>query len=158
MDYMATDPESLLIPKYRLSDDDMHKAWAVGFIERMQGGDGYDVMSKVEHASAEQRWVSIGGWGADGWNLGDWPYVVIYCRNDPVSGMYQVAYYVEGDVTIYRYATARERNRAIDGLAFFHWRALSESWVEGIESAKDMPMKLCGPYSSKRSGLGRVLS
>lgn len=131
---------SFLTEQYRARDEQFTR----GELERARGGDGYDVME----AAAHERWVAIPAWGRDGWDLGDWPYVVIYARRTPDA--HQLVYYVEGDVTAYAYATREERNRAIDELAFFHWKHQGEPWVEGIDSPEQMPEHLCGPFSWSR--------
>ena len=107
-------------------------------------GDGYDVMSVANRFG----WRDVAAWGSDGWNLGDWPYVVIYFRETPGGGRsaYQLAYYVEGDVSVYGYATEDERTRATDELAFFHWKNRCEKWVDGIDDYWQMPEHLRGPY------------
>jgi hypothetical protein len=123
--------------------------FARGMIERAAGGDGYDVMEAAGTGPRVDRWHAVPSWGLDGWDLGSWPLVAVYVRRD-TNGEHQLAYYVEGDVTIYGYATVEERNRAIDELAFFHWNWAGESWVEGIDSADEMPNHLCGPFSWDR--------
>lgn len=41
-----------------------------------QSDDGYGDMAVAER----EGWTTLAGWGADGWDLGDWPYVVISTR------------------------------------------------------------------------------
>jgi hypothetical protein len=40
---------------------------------RDPGGDGYDWMDRVHRS----RWAPIPSWGRDGWDLGDWPLVIV---------------------------------------------------------------------------------
>lgn len=110
-------------------------------------GDGYDVMPVAKRSG----WSDVDAWGHDGWNLGDWPYVVIYHRNQVGADKpWQLAYYVEGDVTVYGYATEDERTRATDELAFFHWKHNPEPWAKrdlaDIETVDQLPAKYRGPY------------
>lgn len=110
----------------------------------MPGCEGYERME----LRAPAKWRPISSWGRDGWDLGDWPYVVISWRE---SEGHELLYDVEGESTVYLYPTPELRTQATDELALFYWRAHSESWVEGIESVEQMPAFLRGPYSSTRS-------
>jgi hypothetical protein len=102
--------EQLLSPAYRVRRE---LFWDRA---RMQGDDGYDVMERA----GVHRWRAIPSWGRDGWDLGAWPLVVILHRT--TGGVSEIAYYVEGDVEVYRYPTRELRDAATDCLAFWHWR------------------------------------
>ena len=106
--------------------------------------DGYTWMHEV--AEHRPEWRPIPGWGRDGWDLGDWPYVIVLHRDEDTFG---VLTFVEGDITIKNFATKEERDSETDSIAFFYWRHRSESWVEGIEP-EAIPAHLRGPYSSSR--------
>jgi hypothetical protein len=84
-----------------------------------------------------------------GWDLGDWPFVVIYHRRTPQG--FDLAENVEGDVTCYRYPTRELRDAATDQLSFWHWKHNGEDWVAGVDSIADAP-HLFGPYSRSRAG------
>jgi hypothetical protein len=90
-------------------------------------------------------WKPIPTWGRDGWNLGEWPLVVVYHR-----GELELAVDVEGDIDIYECATREERDRKTDEIAFFYWKTNEEEWVAGIDSDEQMPPHLCGPFSWRR--------
>lgn len=111
--------------------------------------DGY---SDMEVAAAED-WHAVSGWGRDGWDLGDWPYVVISVRNRAASstrcgecgtirsadtGGYEMRQTVEGDTDVYRFSSVEDRNAAIDYL--FVWyglgKELDEWTVEGLTPDK----------------------
>ena len=73
-------------------------------------------------------------WGRDGWNLGDWPYVMIYVREtsgrfEPhhPDGRFELMQIVEGDRTVYRFLTAADRDAATDYL--FLWYAAGARWA-----------------------------
>jgi len=111
--------------------------------------DGYEDMEAEEG----RGWHALAGWGRDGWDLGNWPYVVIYVRNvktcgtcganltdgsgDGVNGhwanctsnagRFELMQIVEGDRDVYRFATQDDRNAAIDYL--FLWYAAGEDWA-----------------------------
>jgi hypothetical protein len=137
-------------------------------IERARGGDGYDVMEAVgggDPGGADVqfgvpkpppirqpsfKWRAVAAWGRDGWDLGSWPLVVIYWR-EPRAEEFDMAYYVEGDVTTYRFDSSLKREVATDGLAFFHWKhAALGPGVEQYGSAEELPRELRGPYSHAR--------
>jgi hypothetical protein len=94
-------------------------------------------------------WDAVGSWGRDGWDLGSWPLVCVAHFDGGERG-YGVAYYVEGDVTVYEFATREERDAKTDELAFFHWKRESESWIEGYDSVEQLPARLRGPFSWAR--------
>lgn len=113
-------------------------------IATLRGDDGYDRMERAR----PRGWAAIPSWGRDGWDLGSWPYVVISHRN--TEDGYELAYNVEGDITVYRYPTAELRDRATDYLAFWHWKHAEEPWVEGVDNIDMAPKHLRGPFSWKR--------
>lgn len=129
--------------------DDSAKRPRESFWEPARMGDGYDRMD----AARLQGWASVPSWGRDGWDLGDWPYVVIYHRRQ--AGEYQLATNVEGDTDVWGYATREERDAATDYLAHYYWRWHKEPWIVGIPEG-DEPPHLCGPYSSARADLERA--
>lgn len=113
-------------------------------IERMLGGDGYDVME----VASRHGWHSVAGWGSDGWDLCSWPYYVVYIRT--VDARYQLATYCEGDIDVWTFETVEQRSAHIDGIAFAHWKSQGDSWVDGIEEGT-VPEHLRGPYRSDRT-------
>lgn len=116
--------------------------WSMAF---MFGG--YEMMEKAER----RKWNAIAGWGKDGYDLGSWPYVIIFFRNvrkEDKSVSYQLAYYCEGDVTQYAFPTKELRDECTDGIAFFHWKNRGEDapWVKGYDTVEQLPLELRGPY------------
>ncbi len=110
-------------------------------ITRWPGDDGYDRMGFAHRLG----WKDVPNWGRDGWDLGSWPYVVVYHR-----GELEIAVDVEGDITIEKFTTREERDRKTDETAFFYWKNKDEEWVNGIDSHEQMPPELRGPFSWKR--------
>ena len=85
--------------------------------------DGYGDME----VAANEGWHAVSGWGLDGWDLGDWPYVVISVRN--LDGdVYEMRQTVEGDTDVYRFTTIEDRCAAIDYL--FVWYGLGREYDE----------------------------
>ena len=130
--------EQLLCATYRVPGESF---WEVA---RMLGDDGYDVMNRAW----PYRWRVIPSWGREGWDLGSWPLVVMFHRT--VGDAHELAYYVEGDVRLYRYPTRELRDAATDVLAFWHWRNAGEEWVTGIGRVEDAPGHLRGAFSWER--------
>jgi hypothetical protein len=92
--------------------------------------DGYEDMGVAEQAG----WHAVGNWGRDGWDLGSWPYVVLYARvtsgrfepHDD-AGRWELMQIVEGDHTEYRFLTEADRDAAMDYL--FLWYAAAKHWA-----------------------------
>lgn len=111
--------------------------------------DGYGDMAAAE----DDGWRAIPGWGRDGWDLGDWPYVIIYKRDVP--GEYQLQQITEGDHTAYSFGTAEDRDAAIDYL--FLWYSAGQDWspvtYEGRamldEGTLTVPDRYRGPYRAR---------
>ena len=59
-------------------------------------------------------------WGSDGWDLGNWPYViVVHYDGDEIYG---VATYVEGDITVREFPDRAQRDKETDQIALFYWQ------------------------------------
>jgi hypothetical protein len=80
---------------------------------------------------SKRGWEPISAWGSHGWNLGDWPYVMIYSRNrllEPAAELpFELMSICEGDRTVYGFTTAEDRDAALDYL--FLWYAAGQSWA-----------------------------
>ena len=83
--------------------------------------DGEDDMEQA----AKEGWKIIASWGRDGWNLGDWPYVVISAR--VTDGQFEMQQVVEGDHDQYRFGSYADLEAAIDYL--FLWYAAGQHWA-----------------------------
>lgn len=127
--------------------------------------DGYGDMEVAQ----AQGWEPIPGWGADGWDLGDWPYVAIYFRARTGLGPFEVRQICEGDSTVWTFAAHDDARAAIDYL--FLWYGIAKdhvAWAEaGIAGWDDttktypardaldagtlaVPERFRGPYRSDR--------
>ena len=83
-------------------------------------GDGYDWIEDLTGG-----WRVLPCWGRHGWDLGEWPYVIVavcVARTEDSTRVYGVATYTEGDTTVQAFATATERDHEIDHHAAWHWR------------------------------------
>lgn len=142
--------------------------------------DGYSDME----VAAEEGWHAISGWAQDGYDLGDWPYVVISARNAVtvilgvrVGTAYEMRQTCEGDTTVYRFESVADRNAAIDFLFIWYgigrdydkWPALGiPAWCDETSSyparaALDagtlrVPTELRGPFSWARCDAARAAS
>lgn len=108
--------------------------------------DGYGDME----VAAGEKWRAVAGWGRDGWDLGDWPYVVVSLREvdhpgytisglhiplvDGATGepakVFEMRQTVEGDTDVYRFDTAGDRDAAVDYL--FVWYGLGKEYPEWV--------------------------
>jgi hypothetical protein len=98
-----------------------------------------------------EGWRILYCWGRDGWDLGAWPYVVIYVR-DHVD-QFELQQIVEGDHTAYRFPTKGERDAAVDYL--FLWYTAEHEWspitwntrdLLEVEGGYEPDPKFRGPY------------
>jgi len=104
------------------------------------GYDGYDIMKVAE----ARGWHAIAGWAKEGYDMGSWPYVVVYsCKR---AGKFLIAVYVEGDMTQYALPDKETRNALLDNIAFFYWKNRNAEWVKGYASVEELPADLRGPY------------
>lgn len=135
--------------------------------------EGYGWMENAGH----DGWKAVSGWGADGWDLGDWPYVIYMVREriespgtatlsqirakDSLAAedhltVFELASYCEGDCRIETYDNVHSRQAAIDQA--FIWHVLHnggdsyglEDEVAEILSTGVVPERLTGPYRSGR--------
>ena len=83
--------------------------------------DGYDWMDVI----SEHGWAVIASWGCDGWDLGQWPYVMVagIRTADGIGNLFGMATYCEGDVKTTFYRTKARFFDAISEQAFFHWKS-----------------------------------
>jgi hypothetical protein len=92
---------------------------------------------------AQAPYERVYKWGSAGEEIGDEPYAVIFHSDAP--GRYGLASNVEGDWTEEIYATQAERDAATDEQAFWYWKSQEQAWVEGIETAAELPAEYRGP-------------
>lgn len=105
-------------------------------------GDGYEWLHK------QDGWTPVSSWGADGWDLDDWPYV-IYCIRR-IEDQYFVCCRVEGDLTYWRFNSVEARNRFFDHAAFFFWKRGhgGPQNMDEYDHIDEMPPEYFGPYRS----------
>jgi len=106
--------------------------------------DGYSWIQEV--AEHKPEWKAVPSWGRDGWDLGDWPFVIVMHRD---ADTFDVLTFVEGDITILQFETKEGRDAETDRIALFYWLNRSEPWAEGV-TPEAIPEHLRGPYSSER--------
>jgi hypothetical protein len=106
---------------------------------------GWDWMDDVE----KDGWYAVGTWGVDGYDLGQWPYVIVVVRNtkDDKGRLYGYGLYCEGDVRTHWYRDRVERWEAITREAFFYWKlnqrdAPNIGWAK---TADQLPIDLRRP-------------
>jgi hypothetical protein len=83
--------------------------------------DGYGDMEVNER----RGFRTLSSWGADGWNLGDWPYLVLSIRD--VEGGWELLSVCEGDHTYYQFDSEADLHAALDYL--FLWYAAGKEWA-----------------------------
>lgn len=80
-------------------------------------GDGYDFLDDA----SSRGWAGVSSWGADGWDLGDWPYVVHIVKRD--GDRYALIVRCEGDLTGYIFDTRDAFDAHLDAAAAYWWNS-----------------------------------
>ncbi|WP_353713505.1 hypothetical protein [Arthrobacter sp. K5] len=107
---------------------------------------GYDWMDLI----AEHGWAVIPSWGSEGWDLGQWPYVMVAATRtaDRIGNLFGVATYCEGDVTCTYYRTKARQWDAITEQAFFQWKnGQAHGPADLPEAAAELPSRDRQPYT-----------
>ena len=107
---------------------------------------GYDWMELIE----EHGWAVLSSWGSDGWDLGQWPYVMVAVTRtaDSIGNLFGIATYCEGDVTCTYYRTKARLWDAITEQAFFSWRNGQAHGPDDLpEAAAELPSRYRQPYT-----------
>lgn len=112
-----------------------------------ESDDGYSDMA----AEAGRGWSNVSSWGADGWDLGDWPYVSFQVKHEGASFLLQQI--VEGDRSRWAFDSRDDLYAAIDYL--FLWYAAGESWAPLTYEQRNalnagtlrIPEQFRGPYA-----------
>ena len=102
--------------------------------------DGYDWMDVI----SEHGWVVIPSWGSDGWDLGQWPYVMVAGTRtaDAIGNLFGMATYCEGDVKRNVLpdegpVLGRDHRRG-----FFHWKnGQAQGPADLPEAAAELPSR-----------------
>lgn len=92
---------------------------------------GHDWRDDIE----DHGWGAVGLWGRDGYDLGDWPYVIVAVTSAVDVNerhVYGVAQYIEGDVRCHYYRAKAEAWKTITRYAF-------ETWTQLGNGPKDLP-------------------
>lgn len=83
--------------------------------ERETYDDGYDWIERLIGTG----WHVVPAWGSDGWDLGQWPYVIMAHHNGDTFGL---VVYVEGDLEVEEFETREARDKATSHKAIFYWQ------------------------------------
>lgn len=115
-----------------------------------ESDDGYSDMEAEER----RGWRVVALWGRDGWNMGHWPYVMIYTRDRP-DGQAELLSIVEGDRSEYLFDEPGDREAALDYI--FLWHAAGESWAPiSAEQREELDKGLLPELEPKWRGPVRV--
>lgn len=106
---------------------------------------GYDWMDEVTYLG----WATPGLWGAEGWDLGQWPYVIVATRTHETEDgpLYGFATYVEGDVQTRWYRQQPRCWEAISAEAFGWWQLNGHGPTPLPETAAGLPEDLRRPFT-----------
>ena len=107
---------------------------------------GYDWMAEVN----ARGWDTPGMWGNEGWDLGQWPYIIVATRTlDTDTGpLHAVATYTEGDVETRWYRQQERCWEAISAEAFACWKRREAHGPHPLpEHPADLPDDLRRPFT-----------
>lgn len=114
--------------------------------------DGYDWMD----AASETGWHTLSNWGKDGWDAGQWPYVMVSLAKtaDEHGNLYGMTTYCEGDMVTTFYRSQSEQWKAITAWCHWHWKHSGEQWAAALpEKAEDLDQEIYGrPYGDEYDG------
>lgn len=105
-------------------------------------GDGYDRMPLHRRYGFQQ----ISCWGSQGWDLGDWPLVVVSARR--AGDRYELLVDVEGDLARSEHRSSAELVAAIDDVAAFYWRLQRPALFDDLPD-DSIPDRYRGPYQGE---------
>lgn len=110
-------------------------------------GDGYHYIQTLE----TKGWRAVSAWGQDGWDLGEWPYLVyMICDN---NGEYMLRERCEGDLYTWVYDSAEDREKALNEIAARQWRINRERYgisEDELPNKGEIPAKFRGPFTWER--------
>jgi len=110
-----------------------------------QAGDGMTWIGRLADG-----WHAIALWGADGWDLGEWPYVIVAHYDNPAAQVYAVATYCEGDVDARAFTSRAERDAETDTIAAWHWRNNDNGPDDLADADEDLAPEHRGPVRPPR--------
>lgn len=101
--------------------------------------EGYDWMD----AAARTRWITLSSWGKDGWDAGQWPYVILTVAKgtDENGTFFGMTTYCEGDLETSFYRTQAAQWDAISRWCHWNWTNGQGRGPEGLPKEFDE----CGP-------------
>jgi hypothetical protein len=77
---------------------------------------GYDWMDQLSDG-----WYAVSSWGRDGWDCGNWPYIIMAHYDNETQRLFGMVVYTEGDLDIKEFSTRQERHRATDEWCIWYW-------------------------------------
>jgi len=108
--------------------------------------DGWDWMDLI----GQHGWAAVNVWGCDGWDVGQWPYVIVAATRatDNTGELFGVATYCEGDVKTTYYRTQARQWDAITEAAFESWKCGQATGPADLPlAAAELPSRYRIPYA-----------
>ena len=72
--------------------------------------------------ATEFGWCVTPSWGQMGWDLGNWPLMVVALYDSEPDTMFAMVSYVEGDLVLKAFASQDRRDQAVTEIAVAWWR------------------------------------
>lgn len=120
---------------------------------------GYDDMELNERAG----WSTLASWGADGWDMGEWPYVVYSIRENDATRRFELLEVCEGDHSRWSFSTRYDLYAALDMILWIsneNVRAAALNLPDdetydakgyALPIPADLDKRFRGPYGKRRS-------
>lgn len=102
--------------------------------------------------ASRSGWRLLSCWGADGWDLGAWPYVSFQLAERPEPPRFLLQQIVEGDHDRYAFETDGDRDAALDYLFLWHsagkdWSPLTYEQRSALDEGRiEVEPRFRGPY------------
>lgn len=113
--------------------------------------DGYDWMD----ATRERGWLTLSGWGKDGWDAGAWPYLIITISRgkDDKGFFWGVTTYCEGDLDTKFYRDQMVQWQAITKWCHWNWEHGQSDGPKDLPAFEALDMEVFGrPYGDEYDG------
>lgn len=111
--------------------------------------DGYDFIQMAQNHS--RQWRVVSAWGERGWDMGDWPLVAWFVKNEsrtqvqsfgrviPIRMVYRAMEYCEGDLHHWTFASDAARTEFLNSVAVKRWAEQVSADVFADARAEDVP-------------------
>ena len=114
-------------------------------------GDGFDFIDEA----GKRGWHAVPAWGAQGWDLGDWPLVIMFVRLSDTG--YGCMRHTEGDLDVWMFEPTAEGRTSVsakvDEWAIEHWRRYPDDAPDLPPEGEPIPEQFRGAWGKARKAV-----